>query len=275
MNAKSKELSQLARDARRLGRAAEVAIRKIEGAEKEIAANRGKVERYFSDDFCWAFLYELPYLQLLILLMAALGMIDEFLQTVKNAENPREAVLDQIEREMNDDTPVDWEGGSGGCFSEEDVFAILTAVFRSLKSLGLYGSYMSELIEQVRNGSETAFFHALRVDRTVIGCPSCWLFALTHLSRAEFFQDKRYLAQFISAIKGKPPSSLRTHRKLRVTLQFLSEAGLLGKNQEVTMDDIAFIQEVGVYSRKAGAERSLEQFVRRWLDSKMSPTQKD
>jgi hypothetical protein len=212
--------------------------------------------------------------QLLILLMAALGMIDEFLQIVQNAENPREAVLDAIECGMKSDTPLDWKGGARGCFSEEDVLAILTAVFRSLKSLGLYGSYMSELVEQIRSGSEAAFFHALRVDRTVIGCPSCWLFALTHLSRAEFFQDKRYLSRFISAVRGKPPSSLRTHRKLRVTLQFFLEAGLLGKNQQVTMDDIAFIQEVGVYSKKVGAERSLEQFVRRWLDSKSSPTQK-
>ncbi len=273
MNAKPKELSQLAKNAKRLGRAAEATTKKIEEAEKGIAANRGKLERHFSDSFCWAFLYELPYVQLLILLMAALGMIDEFVQMVKNAENPQNAVLDQIEREMKDDTPLDWKGGTGGRFSEQDVCAILTAVFRSLKSLGLYGSYMPELVEQVRNGSETAFFHALRVDRTVIGCPTCWLFALTRLSRAEFFEDKRYLARFISAMKGKPPSSLRTHRKLRVTLQFLLENGLLRKNQEVTKHDIAFIQEVGVYAQDA--DRSLEQFVRRWLDSKMSPTEKD
>lgn len=272
MNAKPKELSQLAKNAKRLGRAAEAATKKIEEAEKEIAANRDKLERDFGDSFSWAFLYELPYVQLLILLMAALGMLDEYVQTVKSAENPQEAVLDQIESSMTDDTPVDWKGGAGGCFSKGDVCAILTAVFRSLKSLGLYGSYMPELVEQVRNGSETAFFHALRVDRTVIICPTFSLFALTHLSRAEFFQDKRYLGQFISAIKGKPPSSLRTHRKLRFTLQFFLEAGLLRKNQEVTKDDIAFIQEVGVYSKKAGAERSLEQFVRRWLNSKMSTT---
>lgn len=270
MNAKPKELSQLAKNAKRFSRAAEASIKKIEAAEKEIAANRDKVERYFSNTFSWAYLYELPYLQLLILLMAALGMIDEFLQTVRNAENPQEAVLDQIERDMDDDTPLDWKGGAGGRFREEEVFAILTAVFRSLKSLGLYGSYMSELVEQVRNGSEKAFFNALRVDRTLIACPTFSLFALTHLSKAEFFQDKRYLGQFISAMKGKPPNSLRTHRKLRVTLQFLLEAGLLRKNQEVTKHDIAFIQEVEVYAKDA--DRGLEQFVRRWLDSKMSTT---
>jgi hypothetical protein len=275
MSVKTKKSSQLATNAKRFGRAAEATINKIEKAEKEFAAIRVKVERHFSDSFAWAFLYELPYVQLLILLMAALGILDEFVQSVNSAVNPQEMVLDQIEREMDDDTPLEWKGGADGKFSEEDVFAILTAVFRSLKSLGLYGSYMPELVEQVRNGSETAFFHALRVDRTVITCPSVALFAMTRLSRAEFFQDKRYLAQFIGAMKGKPPKSLRTHRKLRVTLQFLLEAGLLRKNQEVTKDDIAFIQEVGVYSKQAGAERGLEQFVRRWLDSKVSPTQKE
>ena len=87
-------MNQLARDAKRLGRAAEAAIKKIEAAAKEIAASRGKVERHLSDSFSWAFLHEPSYLQLLILLMAALGMIDEFLETAKNADNPREAVLD-------------------------------------------------------------------------------------------------------------------------------------------------------------------------------------
>ena len=88
MSLKADRLSQISRNAKRFGRAAETALRKIDAAEKEIATNREKVDRYFSDTFCWAFLYELPYVQLLILLMSAHGILEEFAESIRGAENP-------------------------------------------------------------------------------------------------------------------------------------------------------------------------------------------
>ena len=116
-------------------------------------------ERLLGDEFNWSYLYELPFPVILVLNFTVSGHLHELLAAAKAAE-PEEAILDMMEREMKDDTPLDWNGGTGGVFTVEDAFAVVTALFRSFQCLTLYGVYMSDLVEQIRGGSEEAFFHA-------------------------------------------------------------------------------------------------------------------
>ena len=85
----------------------------------------------------------------------------------------------------------------------------------------------------------------MRVDRTAITCPSVARFAAVWLSKAELLGQKRKIGRFISALKGKPSSTLRKHRKVRVTLQQLQDAGLLNLDK-VDGATVEFIQSLGV-----------------------------
>jgi hypothetical protein len=220
------------------------------------------VGKQLSQDFSWSFLYEIPYPVMQLVALAAMGHADKFLAAARS-EDPERELIELTERELEDDAPIEWDGGPGGMFTFEDILALLVAMFRSVKSLVLYGAYMSDLVQRIRAGSEKDFFDALRVDRTVILCPSVADYAATWLSRAEVLGRKQAIAQFMSAMKQKPPRALRKHRKLRFTLQYMKESGLI-KAGEVSQDAIEFIQQLGVYSTAPGADRSLAQFVRRW-----------
>ena len=127
-------LEQFAWHAKRLVWGSETVLQAPEQMEKEVAENAEKVERYLSDEFSWSFLYELPQTQLCILLIAAIGRLDQIACAVRDSADPIGAVLDLMEAEMADDTPVDWKGGHGGMFKEEEVLAILIATIASRTS---------------------------------------------------------------------------------------------------------------------------------------------
>lgn len=202
MNKPDSRLEQFSGHAKRLVRGSEKMLQAAEQLEREVADNSKKVERYLSNEFSWSFLYELPQMQLCVLLLAALGQLDKFANAIKDSPDPNGTALDLMEAEMSDDTPVDWKGGQGGMFEEQDVLAVLMATMKSLVCLGLYGLYMPELVGQIKAGSDEALFKAIRIDRTAITCPSVAEFAARRLARAELFRDKRYLRRFLGAMNG-------------------------------------------------------------------------
>jgi len=161
MEKPDKRLEQFAGHAKRLVRGSEKMLQAAEQMEREVAEKPEKVERYLSDEFSWSYLYELSQIQLCTLLLAALGQLDKFVKTIKDSPDPKGAVLDLMEAEMADDTPIDWKGGQGGKFKEEDVLAILMATLKSMVSLGLYGQYMPELVGQIKAGSDEALIRWL------------------------------------------------------------------------------------------------------------------
>jgi hypothetical protein len=220
------------------------------------------VAEHLSADFCWSFLYEIPFPTMQLIALAAMGAADRYVAAAK-ADNPEAALLDLMDKELADDKPLEWDGGADGLFTREDLIALLIALFRSFKSLVLYGAYMSELVQRIKAGSEKDFLDALKVDRTVILCPSVTEYAATWLSKAEMLGRKQAIARFVSAVRQRPPRTLRKHRKLRFMLQYMKESGLL-KGGEVSLEAVQFLQQLDVYATAAGADRSLAQFVRRW-----------
>jgi hypothetical protein len=186
-----KRLEQRGHNAKRLVRTLAPTLKGIEEAERMLAAHADKLSGRLPPDFGWSFLYELSFPLLQVVTLAAMGALEDLVAAAKGPD-PLAAILGAIEKEMQDENPVVRKGATAALFSEEEVLALVIATFRSMKSLALYGAYMSELVQRIRDGSEKAFLDALRVDRTVITCPSVAEYAATWLGKADLLGCRRW-----------------------------------------------------------------------------------
>ena len=111
----------------------------------------------------WAPIYELTVIEACaLLLLYVLGKV-EWIKSISLASDPQEAAL----AELDDDTPLEWNGGPGGVFAKSDLFGLFVALQKNVLSIMLYKQSVCGLIEDARErGDDDALFKAIRVDRT-------------------------------------------------------------------------------------------------------------
>ncbi|MEW6314469.1 MAG: hypothetical protein AB1513_10605 [Pseudomonadota bacterium] len=241
-------------------------LRTIPQETREFArANREAFEKLLPQDFSWARLYELTAPQLSLLTLSSIGLIDRLIESSRAGVNLNEFLIQQVMGQPLEDELIDnWAGGHQGLFNKVDTIAIHCANTATIRCLMVYGHYLNDLVSMACKGDSEAFFKAISIDRTVLTLPS---FA-AHLARAEFYGDKRFMIHLRKAVKGKPHENFLVHQDLRVMLQCMSEARMLG---ELTMSeaDQLFIRELKVYSDGEGdSARSLMRFIQRWKQAK-------
>ena len=241
-----------------------------------------KLQVLCSEDFAWAFLYELPLKQHLILLFSALDLLPLIKHAIDAGTNANQAVIDLVMNIQKDpDTffykllnidvePTNIEEikkikvGSTGCFSLSDLFVLMNAIFFQTKALRKYGRSLSELVEDVRHGKDESFWLALHIDPTIL---SSSVFA-RRMSIASIQNNHEFFRLLGNAVKvkwEKPKSELDP---LRVILHACNEAGLL-KDMSLNAADKLFIEELQVYSNNGeDPARGLQRFIDRWKDSK-------
>ena len=234
--------------------------------------HQDKIEELLPPDFAWSPLYELDAKLLFILNLAALGMLDKILQAHRDGLDLNQFLIDETIREAeNQNEDAEWSGGHDGAFSQADVFAITYATQATRRCVEIYGHYLNELVQQVRDGKDpenNAFFHAVSIDRTVLSCPT---FA-ARLSRAEFFSDRKFMLRLRKAVKGKPHDALLQHLDLKALLQLFHEMRALS-NFGLDDADQIFIQELKVYQTTGkDPARSLMRFIQRWTAEKKATT---
>lgn len=81
--------------------------------------------------------------------------------------------------------------------SLQTIFGLTLSVMANIRCLLIFGSYLNDLVAQVRAGgpdADKALLRAIKIDPTVLGCPS----VVQRLSRAAIESDKR----FFSNVKG-------------------------------------------------------------------------
>lgn len=175
---------------------------------------------------CWCHFYELPVLQHVEKGVALIG--DEaILQRLAGAENQiREAnsLVDELSAEIDAWKPTPEE--------KEELHPSLAAIYafgvsltNTFRSLMIYGSYLNDLIAVVRrNGrdAEKALLSAVKIDPTVVGCPS----VISLISQRTLLEDRQFLRRLGAAMRGGiAESERRQFEKVRLVLQVLHETG--------------------------------------------------
>ena len=233
---------------------------------------KGVRERLFAGGMWWAWGYELPIVQHLILFFYFFGLLDQLRAALGAAEDKTQAVIDFVENYEPDDAAVE---GLLGPDANEERRAVWLALFMSLlyqiECLGKESCYLSDLVEKVRKGGlegDEAFLRALHVDRTIVSCPTFG----ERITRAALNDEKlffRHLGKALEKPWKKPsPKKKPAHKELRLMLQALHETGQLQK-LSITEADELFIRELGVYSDEGeDPARSLQRFILRFKNNK-------
>ncbi len=205
-----------------------------------------KINEMLEKGICWAMVYELSFHEQIALLICALGRTQE-LREVAKSNDPSQAALEMFENDAFDD----WNGGVGGLFNKNDVIGLTVALQRNILSIMLFHRTLDKLVDDVRVGSDESFFKAVRLDRSIIICPT---FAL-RMARAELENDKAFFLHLRSALKGPSKKHWEAYNDLRYALFMLRE---LGFNQltDAQLEDL-LVHKLKLYPNVPSARKNL------------------
>lgn len=241
--------------------------------EREAAEGRALVKEagksLFSGSFSkvyWCNCYELPFLDHLARYIAALELVED-VEKIASAPNHIEALGDLL-RGMDAEIDAAFESATQEELEQfrESIpvlLALATSVLHSLRCLLIFGCYLNDLIAEARAGDESALFKAIRIDPTVVGCPT----AIVYISRAVLVDDKRFLGKLKRALDGKLQKREQANfQKMRFVLQILYEAGATLLTDEQLHE--LFVNQLHLYSAdsKAGdVTKNLRKFVNQYM----------
>lgn len=230
------------------------------------------------DDFSWSYLYECSLKETAILMIAASGLflslrklLDQgvevnqaLMDVAKNSEKLTDDIFEEAFSECSEKPSIEElkaiRFGLGKLYSLSDMFSLAYALLGHVSALRKFGRDMSQLVQDVSNGVDESFFHAVRVDPTVLGCSPF----LKRMSIAQLQNDTKFFSLLSNAIKVKWKKPKVNLDPLRVILHGLNDSGQLDSLSEKEAD-MLLIKQLQVYS-DAGEDpaRSLYRFIQRW-----------
>jgi hypothetical protein len=197
---------------------------------------KDKAKKIFAADLpkpTWCQYYELPVREHFSRLMVGLGIGDE-LTLIAQAPNQ----VQQMNQVMADVGPeIDAWAPTVEEMSQLQrnigvIYAMLTSVTMSMRSLMTYGCYINDLVAAARVGGvsgDKALLAAVKIDPTVLGCVS----VVSRVSQAVMLDDSDLLGKVRKAMAGKlTKREQKNYQMMRMVLQVLHETGAANLGQE-------------------------------------------
>lgn len=200
-----------------------------------------------SAHFYWADVYDLPFNEQIALLICALGYAEKLHQAA-TSDNPTTQVISWLD---SDDDLENWSGGCGGAFKMEHVVGLTVVLQRNILAIMVFQRSMAILIENARSGDLLSLFNAIRIDRSVVACPS----VAARIAKAELEQDKQFFIHLHSATKGLSRRHWAAYRDLRYSLCLLREMGF-DELSDAQLEDL-LVHRLKLYPNTPGARKNL------------------
>lgn len=234
-------------------------IEKVPSLIRSVPAER--ISELLDKEFYWAEVYELPYHEQIALLFFALGKVKELIDISKSPD-PQQAAIDFAHSEDNED----WNGGEGGLFEKKHVVGLTVALQRNILSVMLFHRTLDKLVDEVRMGNDESLFQAVRIDRSIVACPT---FA-DRIALAELENDRMFFLHLRSALKGPSKKHWEMYKDLRYALHMLKELGF-DKMSDAELEDL-LVHKLKLYPNIPSARKNLrKQFTE---SKKLSTTSK-
>jgi hypothetical protein len=180
------------------------------------SSSKEKIKEALGQDLYWADAYELPFQELLAQLICALGCHRE-LHEAAQSDDPTQAAFSMFQK-LEYET---WEGGLEGLFGISDVVGLFVALQRNILSIMLFHRTLNAMVDEVRDGNDDSLFDAVRIDRSIITCPTIAL----RISKAEIKNDKKFFIRLHSSLKGPSKKHWEAYKDLRYAFFILRESG--------------------------------------------------
>lgn len=201
------------------------------------------------DGVWWAPLYEMPFEQHLAVLFKSFGM-EKWVQDAVTSEDPPGEILKWGKDDALIEQLVPVEG-----FQPFHAVNLVMSLERSLDSLLVWGRYINELVAAAREGDDTSLFKAVRIDPSVVSCPSVGI----RISQATILGEKGFLRALSRALEGRTQKQARYLREVRLAIQALRDAGVESISDEQLRN--LFLKKPEIY--KAPPSASPEKALRK------------
>ena len=179
--------------------------------------------------------------------MMALDKV-EFLKEASNAADPTQHFMDQFDIDGDFEH---WSGGWNGIFKKQDLIGLVFALQKTILSIMIYQKTMQTLVEEVRRGNDDSLFDAVRLDRSIVACPT---FA-ARIAKAEFTSDKHFFIRLRNAFKGPTQKHWQSYQDLRFALFTLRDLGFDSLTDDQLVD--LLVMQLKVYPDRFEAKKNL------------------
>lgn len=187
----------------------------------------------------WAPLYELPFEQHLALFVKTIGL-EKMVADIAAADDPQQRLIEASKHEaLVDSLPKQAELPEG--MKLGGITGWLFSLDRSIESLLVFGRYLNELVIAAREGDDVSVFKAVRIDPSVVSCPSVG----ARISRAIVLGDSDFLRTVRNAMEGRTQRQAKYLRAVRYAMQALHEAGVSAVSDEQLRG--LFIEKLRIY----------------------------
>lgn len=227
----------------------------LRGQMKELAdrmrTKQEKLKELIGDsDYSWGDIYELPFLEQMALLFITLGLHVPLYEVVTSTD-PQEAACN-----WNDDgSALDvWFEAHEKTLEWKHLVWLTIVLQRNILAIMIYGQTLGALVEQVRQGSDEALFHAVRVDRSVLLAQPC----ADRLSKAELINDKLFFSHLRRALKGTDKKHMVALHDLKYAIVLLRECGF---DRFSDQDIERLFISTRLYPNNAGALKNLRKHI--------------
>jgi hypothetical protein len=150
------------------------------------------------------------------------------------------------------------------------ISAAFIAIQYSLFCVLYHGCFLNELIVRVRNGDDKALTDAIKIDTSIIGCPT----VVGKISKATRLQDQEFFCKIKSAINGKKEKLKQINfQKMRLVFEILYEAKALRLTDKQLYQ--LFVEELKLYTANSsggGVEKALRKHADTFMKIKQNAT---
>lgn len=222
--------------------------------------------------FTWCYLYELPIREHLTLALTNSAQnLNDFLsveqlgnwfgqlKTAPSQVGEIPVVVSRISEHFNTLPDLDEAQTQKLQPSLATLLGINLSIFNTLRCVLYHGCFLNELIERVRSNDDAALLAAVRMDATVIGCPS----VVQRISKASILNEEEFFNDLKNAINGKQTKREQGNfQMMRLVLEVLHEAGA-NRLSDAQLNQL-FVEELDLYSGNAkggGCAKALRKFA--------------
>ncbi len=209
-----------------------------------------KLKEILGAGYYWAGIYERSFREQIAFLMILMGW-QGFLKEAASAGDPQARAFEMFA----DAAEIDqWYEINEETLEKRRLIWLVVVLQRNVLSIMLFHRPLSAFVDEVRRGgegSDEAFFKAVRVDRSILSCPTF----SDRLARAELLNDKDFFIHLRSALKGPLKKHMEALKDLRYAIAILREMGL-DSLSDAQLEDL-FVHKLKLYPKHESARKNL------------------
>lgn len=207
------------------------------------ATSKERWSELLKGDYNWGWCYELPFISHIALAIVALGLGDYIKQTAAQPD-PQQSILDDAHKDLIESHHPEFE--------VQDILGLVMSMGKTVNSICLYGRSLSALVEEVREkGDLESLFNAVRVDRTVVNCPT----VADCIAKAELRSDQAFFNKLALAFKGPSKKQMASLAGMKFSFATLRELEI----NDLSDDKLErlMVETLEVYAKVGSAPKNL------------------